>query len=84
MLQALLLVGDAPGSLAGYGLLVGLIGLLPLLFFWSFTAMDFNLRKNDGHGSSYILDWAKALTLALILTRTLTLTLALTRTRTRP
>ena len=60
MLQALLLVGDAPGSLAGYGLLVGLIGLLPLLFFWSFTAMDFNLRKNDGRGSSYLLDWAKA------------------------
>ena len=49
-----------PGSLAGYGLLVGLLGLMPLLFFWSFTAMDFNLRKNDGHGSSYILDWAKA------------------------
>ena len=56
---------------------------MPLLFFWSFTAMDFNLRKNDGHGSSYILDWAKALTLALTLTLTPTLTLTLTLTLTR-
>ena len=60
VLQALLRIGDAPGSLTGYGLLMGLLGLLPLLLFWSFTAMDFNLRKNDGHGSSYLLDWAKA------------------------
>ena len=60
VLQALLRIGDAPDSLAGYGLLLGLLGLLPLLLFWSFTAMDFNLRKNDGHGSSYLLDWAKA------------------------
>ena len=41
-------------------MLLGLLGLMPLLLFWSFTAMDFNLRKNDGHGSSYLYDWAKA------------------------
>ena len=40
--------------MAGYGLLVGLLGLMPLLFFWSFTAMDFNLRKNGGRGSNYV------------------------------
>ena len=46
LLQAALRIEDEPAGLTGYGLLAGLLGLLPLLVFWSFTAMDFNLRKN--------------------------------------
>uniref|UniRef100_A0A7S4C210 SCP2 domain-containing protein n=1 Tax=Chrysotila carterae TaxID=13221 RepID=A0A7S4C210_CHRCT len=43
--------------LLGWGMLLGLTALMPLLLFWSFIAMDFNLRKNNGRGSSYIFDF---------------------------
>ncbi len=49
-------VVDHPQSPRGYLLLAGLVGLTPLLLFWSYTAMDVNLRKNGGQGSSYVFD----------------------------
>ena len=66
MLGTLPIVGIAvlkvlanPGSPEGYGMLIGVTALIPLLVFWTFTAMDFNLRKNDGRGSSYLYDAAR-------------------------
>ena len=55
--EALVELFDHPDSPRGYLLFVGLVFLLPLLFFWSYTAMDMNLRKNGGQGSSFIYDW---------------------------
>jgi len=57
MLEGFFMILAEPTGFKGYGLLLGLTSLLPLLCFWTYTAKDENLRLNGGGGSSYVWDW---------------------------
>jgi len=56
LVEGALMLARNPTDQAGWTMLLAMVLCMPLLMLWSATAMDFNMRKNNGFGSSYVWD----------------------------